>query len=136
MADSGWMAAGAGTTSPATNANVISNQNRALLLSIGRRGSAANARGSLTHQGLLPRAPRSSGNPRLQTTAASIYGARTQAVRKPVGTSIDSSGTSVTSTAVTLEAEDPIHSQLTKASTASGSPQASTSTRPSGRFIA
>ena len=45
--------------------------------------------------------------------------------------SAGSAGASVTSTEVTLEAVEPVHSQLTKEPTASASPHASTSTRPS-----
>ena len=43
---------------------------------------------------------------------------------------------STTSTDVTFDALEPIQSQLTNVATARASPQASTSTRPSGRFCA
>src|ERR1700683_3944526 len=58
------------------------------------------------------------------------------AVTNPRGAALGSQCASVTATEVTADADEPIHSHCTNCSTASGAPQASTSTRPSARLRA
>jgi len=70
------------------------------------------------------------GDPDMQFTNASL-------VLGAAGSLPGSPGSSASqSTAVTRDATDPTHNHSQKVATADGSPQASTSTRPSGRFRA